>query len=301
MWDFGVVARGARVSHEFTLRNEGNEALQLREVRPDCGCTVASFDAAVPPGGEGKVRVELDTGGFSGAIAKELQVFTSDAANPVILLTLRAQVLSSLEAQPGYFHFRHTVGAPATASTQVVWSPDFDDLRVLGVTSPSPSVSVAFREAMDAERDPRGRGRQWMVVATLASTPPPGPITGDVRIETNHPRKKVLAVPIAGYVKPLLMVTPPTADFGSFPAGQPRKWSVVVTNNGAAPLELLGVDSDVRGLTARISEREKGKRFDIALSLAPDVPKGPVAGLLRVRTSSPQQPLLEVPVKGEVK
>src|SRR5688572_3601922 len=55
IWDAGIVARGAKVAHEFAVRNHGVEMLQLREVRPSCGCTVVSYDAAVAPGGTGKV------------------------------------------------------------------------------------------------------------------------------------------------------------------------------------------------------------------------------------------------------
>jgi len=301
VWDAGIVAKGAQVAHEFTIRNTGTEMLQIREVRPACGCTVVSYDPAIPPGGEGKVRAEVDTGSFSGAIAKEVTVFTSDPGNPMIQLTIRAQVRAALDAQPGYFRFLHVVGAPAESGTQIVWSADFPELQVLSVSSPMPALTVTFRPATEKEREPQGRGNQWVIAATLAAEPPPGPLSGDVRVETNHPRKKVLAIPIAGYVRPVVMITPPTADFGSFPAGQPRKGSVLITNYGSAPLQLLGVDSDVKGLVARIDEREKGKRFDLALTLSPDLARGPLHGALRVRTSSSKQPLLEVPVTGEVK
>ncbi len=300
VWDAGIVGRGAKVSHEFSIENHGVDMLQLREVRPSCGCTVASYDAAVPPGGSGKVRVVVDTSAFEGAIAKEVTVFTSDAANPAIQLTIRAQVQAALDAQPGYFRFMHTQGTPAETSQQVIWSADYPDLTVLSVQSPLPSITVSFRPATEQERLAGPRGRQWVVVATLAAEPPTGPLSGDVRIETNHPRQPVLEVPVAGYVRPLLMVTPPTADFGSFSGGQPRRGSVLITNYGSEPVELLAVDSDVRGLTARIEERDKGKRFDIALTLDASVPKGAFSGSLRVRTDSARQPLLEVPVKGEV-
>jgi Protein of unknown function (DUF1573) len=301
IWDAGAVARGAKVSHEFVLKNQGVEMLRVREVRPSCGCTVASYDASIAPGAEGKVRVEVDTTGFSGAIAKEVTVFTSDPANAAIQLTMRALVQAPLDAQPGYFRFLHTQGAPAETATQVVWSADHPDLEVRSVESPLPSLTVSFRPAKEEERHPQGRGKQWVVTATLASEPPSGPLSGDVTIETNHPRQRTLAVPIAGYVRPVLMVTPPTADFGTFPGGESRRASVLITNYGTAPLELLTVDSDLRGLSARIEEREKGKRYDIALTLAAGVVKGPFAGSLRVRTSSAKMPLLEVPVKGEVR
>lgn len=302
VWDAGIVARGAKISHEFILRNVGVEMLQLYEVRPDCGCTVVSFDATIPPGGEGKVRAELDTEALPpGAIAKGLTVMTNDAANPMLHLTLRAQVQAALDSQPGYFRFIHTRGAPAESAKQVVWSSDHPDLQVVSVASSLPSLTVSFRPATPEERESQGRGKQWVVVGTLAEEPSLGPLTGEVTVETNHPRQPTLHIPVTGYIHPLLAVTPPTADFGTFSGGEARRASVLIKNNGTAPLRLLAVDTDVRGLSARIEEREKGKRFDIALTLEPGVPKGAFSGALRVRTDSPRQPLLEVPVKGEVR
>jgi hypothetical protein len=64
---------------------------------------------------------------------------------------------------------------------------------------------------------------------------------------------------------------------------------------------VLGVDTNVHGLGARVATREKGRRYDIDLTFAADAPKGPFSGSLSVRTDSPKQPLLEIPVKGEVK
>jgi hypothetical protein len=302
VWDAGIVARGAKVRHEFVLENAGVAMLQIREVRPDCGCTVASFDAAIPPGGEGKVRAELDTQAMpAGAIAKGLTVFTNDVANPMIQLTIRAQVRAALDAQPGYFRFIHTHGAPAETASQVVWSADQAALQVTSVASSLPSFTVNFRPAGPGEREAQGKGQQWVIVGTLAAEPPTGPLMGEVTVETNHPRQPVLHIPVTGYVHPLVAVTPPTADFGSFSGGEPRLASVLIKNNGQSPLRLLAVDTDVRGLSARIEEREKGKRFDVALTLAAGAPKGPFAGMLRVRTDSTRVPLLEVPVKGEVR
>jgi hypothetical protein len=219
----------------------------------------------------------------------------------MIQLTIHAQVRAALDAQPGYFRFVHAHGAPAESATQVIWSTDHPDLQVLSVESSLASLAVSFRPARPGEREPQGRGQQWVVEGTLAAEPPTGPLTGEVSVHTNHPHQPLLHIPIAGYVRPMLMVTPPTADFGSFPAGEPRRASVLIQNYGAAPVRLLAVDTDVRGLSARIEEREKGKRFDVALILAPGVPKGPFAGALHVRTDSARVPLLQVPVKGEVR
>ena len=311
LWDAGHVARGGKIRHDFVLRNEGSAVLHVREVQATCGCTVASYDETVLPGGTGTVRVELDTETFRGAVTRDVTVLTSDPGNPSIVLTVRAEVHPAVDAVPGYFRFLHVQGAAAQTLAQTVWSPDLTGLEVTGARSPLPALEVSVRPATAEERtadpdagaaaQPTAReGRQWVVRATLASEAPTGPLEGDVVVRTNHPQQPELRIPIGGYVRPMLMATPPRVEFGTFAPSEPRKGSVVVNNHGEAAVRVLGVESDVPGLTAQVAEREKGKRFDVNLTLAAGLAPGPIAGTLRVRTDSPRTPVLEIPVKGRV-
>jgi len=82
MHDFGNMPRGDKLQHDFVLRNEGAAPLEVREVRPACGCTVVEFDKTIAPGAEGKVRAVLDTHGFAGPIAKTIDVLSNDPETP---------------------------------------------------------------------------------------------------------------------------------------------------------------------------------------------------------------------------
>lgn len=301
IFDAGSVGRGAPVRHEFVLRNEGDAVLHVREVQPSCGCTVVEFDSTIAPQGEGRVIAEVETGAFRGAIAKDLTVLTSDPANPSIVLTVRADVQPWVDAAPGYFHFLHVQGAPPPTATQTIWSVDRPELTVLGVESGVAALAVTFRPAADGERQPDVRGRQWVVAAALDAEAASGPLAGDVVVRTDHPQQPELVIPLGGYVRPLLMVSPPRADFGAFAPSEPRKGSVIVTNHGEAPVQVLSADSDVPGLSAEVAVREKGKKYDVNLTLAAGTARGPFRGTLRVRTDSPRSPVLEIPVQGEVR
>lgn len=301
VWDAGVVGRGEVVRHAFEVHNAGDVPLYLREVRAACGCTVASFDEVIPPGGVGKVTAEVTTEAFRGPIAKDLTVFTSDPTNPMLTLTVRAEIQPAVDALPGYFRFQHVQGEAPVVVEQRVWSTGLPDLAVLGVSSPLPQIAVSFRPATDAEREAGVAGRQWIVTATLASDAPTGPLTGDVVVRTSHPDQPELLLPIAGYVRPVVAASPPRLDFGAFGGGEPRRGSVIVTNYGSAPVTVLAAETDIAGLTAKVDTREEGKRYDVALTLAADLPKGPFSGVLRLRTDSPRSPVLEVPVRGEVR
>jgi hypothetical protein len=95
--DYGSCRKGEKIEHDFLVRNDGNAELLITEVRPSCGCTVASFDKSIAPGKLGKVHVVIDTTAFSGPIAKAVIVLTNDPALPQFQLTLRAKVEQSQE------------------------------------------------------------------------------------------------------------------------------------------------------------------------------------------------------------
>jgi hypothetical protein len=302
VWDAGKVARGEPVRHDFVLRNEGQATLYLREVRAACGCTVTDYDQEIAPGGEGRVRAVVDTASFRGAIAKPVTVFTNDRRTPTVQLTLKAQIEPHVEVFPGYVRLVHVHGEGPQAVVQNLWATDGPALEILGVDSPFPHLRVEHRPARPEERHAEGPERQLLLVATLASEAPEGPLAGDITVRTNHPRQREVVVPVAGYVRPLLQVNPPRVDFGRFSPEGPRQQSLLVINFGDEPIRVLSATTDVPGLRTQIEERDAGKRHAVILSLEPAAGLGPgrFDGKLTLATDSPREPLLEVAVTGEI-
>ena len=51
MYDFGKVQSGTAVKHTYTFTNIGDEALEIKGVQPQCGCTAANdWTKRVEPG-----------------------------------------------------------------------------------------------------------------------------------------------------------------------------------------------------------------------------------------------------------
>lgn len=300
VWNAGHVARGERLATDFVIRNEGDAVLELLEVKPACGCTVASFDAKIAPGGQGKVHAELDTTGFLGAIAKGITVLTNDPANPRLQLTIQAEVESRMRATPGYARYIYVQGHGEAPIGQTVWATDFPDLEIREVVSPYPLLTTSFREAAADERSPDTTGRQWRVITTLQPDAAIGALTRPVVIRTNHPREPEFEIPVSGFVRPLFAATPATVDFGSVALDQEKRFGVALVNFGTDPVEIQAVESSVAGITATAEEVAPGHRFALRLVLTPALAKGAVNGVIRVRTTSTRQPVFEIPVTGTV-
>ncbi|MEE8368156.1 MAG: hypothetical protein V3S30_07540, partial [Thermoanaerobaculia bacterium] len=63
---------------------------------------------------------------------------------------------------------------------------------------------------------------------------------------------------------------------------------------------LHDVQIDLQGVRGDIEAIEEGKVYKISLTLDPGMPKGAFKGTLKIRTSSPLQPVVEVELRGRV-
>ena len=298
--DAGEVPVGEEVEATFEIRNDGTAPLEITQVRPACGCTVADYDELIAPGETGRVRATVDTTSILGPNAKAVTVFTNDAASPRIQLTIKSDVRPFLSVEPGYARFTSFVRneGDQTAS-QLLSAPDFDGLEVLGVESPQPWIEVEFREAREDERSGEAAGRQWRIDVTLTRDAPVGPVADRVLVRTNHPEQETVEIPVSGFVRPVVAVSPSGVDFGRVDPEEEQQWGILVRNFGSAPLRIEGVSSDVAGLRIEVEPIEEGERYKLVFTPTADLGEGPFDGTVELVTNLPQQPTISVEVRGE--
>jgi uncharacterized protein DUF1573 len=300
--DVGTVPKGDNVNHDFVLKNEGEAPLEITQVQPACGCTVASYDKTIAPGKTGVVHTVVDTSTFNGPIAKSVTVFTNDPQNPQIELTVKAKVEPYIFVRPGYARYNVVQGEALEGDiAQVLWASDGTPFDVLSVDSPLPAaLKVSFREATEKERLPDVKGKQWRVEILLSNNAPVGPIANYVSVHTNHPKQKLVQIPISGFVRPVIAVTPPVADFGEIELKEPLNKALFVRNFATESINLTKVDNDVKGIDTRIEPLDAGRKYQVRVTLKPELGKGPFSGKIRLYTDSPKTPVIEVEVKGVV-
>ncbi|MDY7091852.1 MAG: DUF1573 domain-containing protein [Acidobacteriota bacterium] len=298
--DLGTIPKGETLKVEWELRNEGTEPLEITQVRPSCGCTVATYDEVIAPGATGKVRAEIDTTNLFGADTKRVTVLTNDPNNPSIVLTAKSEVKPYLNAIPGYARFNVVQDQQKGSVDQSIWAQDGSDFNIVSATATEDYLTVAVREATEEERAEDAKGKQYQVSVTLAKDAPIGPITSALQITTDHPKQKTMSIPISGFVRPVLAVTPQTANFRKIELKEPLQANILVKNYAVEKIDLTSIQSTIPTISAEIIPLEEGRRFQIRLLVSPDTPKGDFNGMLKIQTDSPKVPSLEVPVIGTV-
>ena len=299
--DMGVVPKGDKIAHDFEIRNEGTAPLEISEVRPACGCTVAKFDRTIAPGQTGKVSLEIDTATFNGPVSKGVTVFTSDPATPQIELTVRADVEPFIAVKPGYARYITVQGEKEKGHiVQTLWAPDGAPLEVVKVESPYPFLKTEVHEATAEERMTDAPGRQWKIDMTLDhDAAPVGALAGFLLVHVNHPKQKLVQIPISGFVRPVITVTPPTANFGSVELKEPMKAVLNIRSFSTEPIRITSIDAGA-GVEAQLESVQEGREYQVRLTLKPEIGKGPINHKITIHTDSPKKPVIEVDLVGTV-
>ncbi len=300
--DFGTVAQGEQVETAFTITNEGSATLEIRNVRPTCGCTVADYDKEIAPGETGAIRAKLDTARFNGPISKSILVLTNDPETTTMTLVMKADVQPIVEVLPRpLIRLNAIQGEPATERLVVV-SSRLEDFEVTGVTPSVPYLETSVRKLAKDERVDGKADDQYEVRVSLKESAPVGPLNATLKIETDSSEAKSIEVKLFGVVRALIHVTPSEVRFGSVEAKvKPGRNIIVVNNRADRPMQVTAVDVDNPAFEAAMYSIQDGKRYQITVTVNGDAEPGAQEGTLSITTDDPERPVLTVPVSATIR
>lgn len=295
--DFGVVTKGEVIKADFEIRNIGTAPLEITQVRPTCGCTVAKHDKVIAPGATGKIHAEVETASFFGPNSKAILVFTNDPDNPQVNLVVKFDSRSFVEVFPKpLVSFNVLQGEPATDKV-ILATADGSPLRVTGADTGGGPFKVNYRELPEKERIANLKGPQWEVTITVPADAPQGLLNQKITLKTSNPKAPEVSVSVSGIVRPIIQVVPGEVNFGTVQATAPIGRNVVLISNRQDPkLELTSVEVDNKAFSTEVIPLTTGQRYQVAVTLAAGAAKGTHRTTLRIATNDPARPRIEVPV-----
>jgi hypothetical protein len=290
VFDFGSVEQGATVEHVFVLANRGDGDLRLEHVKSSCGCTVAVVSARdVPPGGQGRVSVTLDTAGLHGRTAKVVTVYTNDAAAPAAALTLTGQVLADVVAEPSPLYLgRVRRGERVRREVTLVPGRPGEAHVVTAVEHGNPSLRATL--------EPLVPGPGQRLVVELDRDTPLGRFNEQLTLRTTSPRMPSLPLAVFGSVEGDVVVLPPQATFGVTRGGSAPERELVIRNRGARPLAVRAVKVPSDVCTYEIATVEPGVEYRVTLRLKDTLPPGKVERAVEILTDHPDEARVVVPL-----
>ena len=289
VFDFGTVERGTQVEHTFRLPNRGGGELRIENVKSSCGCAVGVASAReIPPGGEGRVTVRLDTARMAGRATKVVSVYTNDPAAPVVSLALAGQVLADLVVTPSTLYLgRLKRGEPVRREALITPGRPGATYAVTSVDPADPALHVTL--------EPAAGGSGQRLVVELDRKVPLGRISDQLTLHTTSPREPVMTLAVFGSVEGDLVVLPPEVTFGASRNGGSLERELVIHNRGARPVSVtrIAVPSDI--VAYQLSK--DGREYRVTLRLRDHVPPGGVRGAVEIFTDHPDEGHLVVPIR----
>ena len=305
--DFGVVPRGARMTHAFNVANPLSVPLTIERLEASCGCTlVRPEQTTIPPGESSRIIASFDTAKFVGPKQVRLTVTLSDPQGRLkeLSLKLSAVIRPDLTLSPGQLDFGRVDPERVIERTLTL-------ARVQGPDDFAPTRMISACRFLDAELTELQRRpglTRYLLTARLKPGGPAGPFREEIRILTNDPDAPSVTIPVVGEVPEVLVASPRHLALGRLEPGRVVETRVLI--RGPAPFRVTGIDGLGDGVECvdppwEGSAAARPVQF-LTLRFTPPVPPsdrhpfpsppGDWHRVLVVRTDLPAAPSLDLPI-----
>lgn len=151
-FDFGVIDVGAPGEHAFVVRNEGQADLLLRPGSSSCECTLVELpQGVIPPGGEGRVRLEWLAPESNERFRHGATVLTNDPQRPRLLFVVSGRVRRHIVTYPpDVVVFSNVLPGQRRSNRALIYSEAYEAFDLGEIESTHPYIAWEV-VAMDAE------------------------------------------------------------------------------------------------------------------------------------------------------
>jgi len=300
--DLGTIIEGEVPTITWRLENQGDAPLGIARTAASCGCTVVSLteeQSSIPPGGHVDLEARFDSTGRRGEELKNIIVHSNDPAEPQMKLEFRVTTTPLYEVNPpGLLNLRMIRRGESAAST-------IDLMPALG----RKKVEIESIEVLDDspvrcsfEPLPSGDALGQRITASVFNDQPLGPLRASAAVRFNVDGiKRTHTIAMRGEVVGDLTWRPLVLDTTRQPSLPGKKLApVVVESTSAAPFRIVSATAEPYFDVTVESDQvgPPGTLHSIFLVVRNDAPPGPFGVYLHIRTSSLDQPEVDIPVFG---
>ncbi|HBA86991.1 MAG TPA: hypothetical protein DCZ75_03090 [Geobacter sp.] len=196
-YNFGTVTQGKKVTHVFTIKNGGDQPLQIKKLEAACGCTaVKPSTSVVQPGRSAEIEVIFDSSAFSGKVQKTVTMTTNAGKTPTYTFAMEGSVTEELQVIPRQLSLGSLASGVAKQVTVIVTNNGGNSVKILAVNVNSNSLQMK-PTIRKGELKP---GESGTIEVAVTPRPEAKVLSGYLHIVTNHPQKKELTVPVYGSI-----------------------------------------------------------------------------------------------------
>lgn len=259
---------------------------------------MARFDRTIPPGGEGKITLEVRTKGYQGKVHKSARVFSNDPEHPQVTIGLKGEIWVPIDVTPRYVRLR---GMEDEVTETVV--------RVRGqkqepLTTQLASVSIPDKVEVKLQETERGRAYQIKVKNKAKGE---GRYSGKLRLTTNYPEQPEIVIQITGNIRGSLEVRPKMLSFGRMsqerlrqlknsPTGITRSVTVILNKGNDLKIEKIELEKSLFKVSTK--QIQPGRIAQILVNpILKKLRRGANQDRLKIYTNQQGRKVLDVPIR----
>ena len=297
VYDFGRVSRVESVSGKFKFKNMGDGVLILEPPKPTCGCTIAEIKPdKLQPGESGELPFTLNLGRYRATMEKHISIKSNDPKTPEVILTLKAEFTPLYDMNPMALAPHIPFGVKSTNEFATITRTDGKPLGALKFSTSKAWITAKLEPTQDASRarirveiQPDGFPRRFNEFVNVYASD-----------QTNHP---VSTLFLYGSVVGDLAVSPEAlywsvTDSALDQTEQKEQFTTkraTIRSVNGKKFELKNPQSTLTGIAVELIRKPSGAEYEIVAKLN-DFPNQTLSGDVRVETSSPLQPKIDLPV-----
>lgn len=293
VFNFGAVARAAKVEHEFQFRNNTNQTIHLTSCRSSCGCTQPRIEkGTAAPGEVATVVAQFNTRGFTGQHGAWVTVTLDRPQYAEVRLRIDGYIRTDVVLNPGEVLFGSVaVGNEAEKTVRINYAGR-NDWKIVDVKSASPHVVARVAETA------RGGGLvSYDLVVTLNGDAPVGYLNNELLLQTNDRRSTQIPVKVEGVVVANLAISPSPVLLGGMQPGQVVQRQLIV--KGVKPFRITEIVADDPGFTFEPSDEARTVHV-VPLTFNAGPSARTLTGRIVVHTDLAEAPTGETTVNGQV-
>ena len=292
VYDFGKIYIGESVKHAFKLKNLGKGELIINNVKSSCGCTAALVSKNILlKDEEGEVEVKFNSGHYVGKVTKSVIVNSNDPENSKYKLTITGEVIEEVSVNPKRINFGIIRKGDYCTKNMEIKTVQELKIDIKKVESPSPYITIIKNKTGE---------NNYVCQVTISKYDYIGKFNGIVFIYTSSSKQERIDVPFSGEIVGDLTFYPEVLSFGSVKLGQDVKKTVIV-NFINKDVKIEKIEVEPSNINHMISELNNISAKKIDVKLGKDITIGKITGSLKIYTNSTIQPVINIPVNGEIK
>lgn len=234
----------------FEFKNTGGEPLEIRLVKPSCGCTVPEMEKKLyAPGETGFLKVTFDPTGKKGAISRNITIYTNSSSKPVHTVFVHSYVKPVIITRPRILAF--DVTRKGTSQTQdIKIYGRFPEFKVTRATIQTPeNFGIEIVDGGQVELEGETLWLQILRVTILESAKPDNHRT-EITVRTNEPEKPILTLAVVGRVLGDIEVSPIRMTIGRLTVGDTFEREITVKSHSGKPFEITSANANNIALSA---------------------------------------------------